>query len=64
MGCTAFVSTMAEQEDIEAALRNDRPPRDPPNLNCCQASELKTPSSYAGAVVSQQSPDLAWFDVA
>ena len=30
MGRTAFVSMMAEREDIEAALRDDRPPRDPP----------------------------------
>ena len=29
IGRTAFVSMMAEQEDIEVALRNDRPPRDP-----------------------------------
>lgn len=30
MGRIAFVLMMAEYEDIEATLRNDRPPRDPP----------------------------------
>ena len=40
MGRTAFVSMMAESEDIEAALRDDRPPRDPPNLSDYQASDM------------------------
>ena len=61
MGRTAFVSMMANQEDIEAALRNDRRPRDSPNLNDYRASELKTPSSYAGAMASQQAP--IWRDL-
>ena len=50
MGRAAFVSMMAEHEDIEAALRNDRPLRDPPYLSVYHASDLKTPTSYAEAM--------------
>ena len=50
MGRTAFVSIMAESEDIKAALRDDRPPRDPPNLSNYQASDTQTPTTYAGAM--------------
>ena len=60
MDRTAFVSMMAEHEDIEAALRNDRPPRDPPDLSDYQASDLKTPTSYPEAMASQQAP--IWCD--
>ena len=45
MGRTAFVSMMAEREDTEAALRDDRPPRDPPNLPDYQASDMQTPTT-------------------
>ena len=60
MGRAAFVSMMAEHEDIEAALRNDRPLRDPPYLSVYHASDLKTPTSYAEAMTSQQAP--IWCD--
>ena len=60
MGRPAFVSMMAEHEDIEAALRDDRPLRDPPNLSGYQASDMQTPTSYAGAMASGQAP--IWCD--
>ena len=53
MGRTAvFVLRTTEHEDIEIALRNDRPTCDPPILTVYQASDFKTPSRYAGAVAS------------
>lgn len=55
MGRTAFVSMMTEHEDIVAALCNDQPPRDL-NLSDYQASDLTTPTNYAGAMVSKQAP--------
>ena len=60
MGRTVFVSIMAEHEDIEAALRDDRPPRDPPDLSDYQASDMQTPTRYAGAMASGQAP--IWCD--
>ena len=47
---------MAEREDIEAALRDDRPPRDPPKPSDYQASDMQTPTTYAGAIASGQAP--------
>lgn len=58
MGRTAFVSIMAEHEDVEAALRSDRSPHDTPNLSDDQASDITTPTSYAGAMASEQA--LTW----
>ena len=60
MGRTAFMSIMAEHEDIEAAPRDDRPPRDPPNLSDYQASDVQTPTSHVGAMASGQAP--IWCD--
>ena len=60
MGRTAFVSTMVGREDIEAALRDDRPPPNPPTISDYQASDMQTPTTYAGALASGQAP--IWCD--
>ena len=60
MGRTAFVSMMAGYEEFEDALRDDRPPHDPPNMSMYPASNRLTPTSFAGAMVSGQAP--RWCD--
>lgn len=45
---------LATKEEIEEALREDRPPRETPELPDCPVKELKTPTSYAQAMRSDQ----------
>ena len=45
---------LATKEEIEKAMREDRPPRDTPELPDCPVKDLKTRTSYAQAVHSDQ----------
>ena len=45
---------LATEGEIEEALREDRPPRETPELPDCPVKELKTPTSYAQAMRSDQ----------
>ncbi|CAB1112668.1 unnamed protein product [Ectocarpus sp. CCAP 1310/34] len=44
---------LADREDIDAMLRNQRPPKQRPDLPHCQASDLRIPKSYNEAMASE-----------
>ncbi|CAB1101917.1 unnamed protein product [Ectocarpus sp. CCAP 1310/34] len=49
----AFATFLANQEDIDATLRDQRPPEQRPDLPHCQASDLRVPKSYKEAMASE-----------
>ncbi|CAB1102071.1 unnamed protein product [Ectocarpus sp. CCAP 1310/34] len=49
----AFATLLANREDIDATLRDQRPPEQRPDLPHCQASDLRVPKSYKEAMASE-----------
>ncbi|CAB1116099.1 unnamed protein product [Ectocarpus sp. CCAP 1310/34] len=49
----ALATLLASREDIEATLRDQRPPEQRPDLPHCQASDLRVPKSYKEAMASE-----------
>ena len=49
----AFATLLANREDIDAMLRDQRPPEQRPDLPHCQASDLRVPKSYNEAMASE-----------
>ncbi|CAB1107872.1 unnamed protein product [Ectocarpus sp. CCAP 1310/34] len=49
----ACSTLLANREDIDTMLRDQRPPEQRPDLPHCQASDLRIPKSYNGAMASE-----------
>ncbi|CAB1098397.1 unnamed protein product [Ectocarpus sp. CCAP 1310/34] len=49
----AFATLLANREDIDATLRDQRPPEQRPGLPHCQASDLRVPKSYKEGMASE-----------
>ncbi|CAB1108804.1 unnamed protein product [Ectocarpus sp. CCAP 1310/34] len=49
----AYATLLANREDIDAMLRDQRPPEQRPGLPHCQASDLRIPKSYNKAMASE-----------
>ncbi|CAB1120726.1 unnamed protein product [Ectocarpus sp. CCAP 1310/34] len=66
----AFATLLANREDTDATLRDQRPPEQRPDLPRCQASDLRVPKSYKEAMASMLAAlacelnlDLCQFDI-
>lgn len=49
----ALATAFATREEIDAAVRDQQPPHQPPDLPQCQASDLSVPKTYKEAMESE-----------
>ena len=56
----AFAAVLANRENIDPTLGDQRPPYKPPDLPHCDASDLKVPRSHKDAMRSEH--DHLWED--